>query len=76
MALPLWTRLRYRCIHGTLTNVVKKFISCVLLEQDKFGGPMNLMRDTSKEISDRVADRFPVAPPSVSAKTLVDTMVR
>jgi hypothetical protein len=37
---------------------------------------MNLMRDTSKEISDRVADRFPVAPPSVSAKTLVDTMVR
>lgn len=33
------------------------------------------MRDTSKEISDRVADRYPVAPPAVNNKTLVDQMV-
>jgi hypothetical protein len=43
--------------------------------QDKFGGPLNLIRDTSKEISDRVADRYPVQPPVLTAQALVDQMV-
>jgi hypothetical protein len=44
--------------------------------QDKFGGPLNLMRDTSKEIGDRVADRYPVPPAALTAQALVDQMVK
>jgi hypothetical protein len=34
------------------------------------------MRDTSKEIGDRVADRYPVPPAALTAQALVDQMVK
>lgn len=33
------------------------------------------MRETSKEIADRVSDRYPIAPAAVNSQYLVDHMV-
>ena len=47
------------------------------IAEDKEGfGALNLTRASSKEIGDRVSIRYPVPPPVVNNKTLVDNMVR
>jgi len=44
--------------------------------QDKFGGALNLNRETSKEIGDRLDARYPVPPADVNNTYLVENMVR
>ena len=58
------------------TKLISHNLCTLNLLQDKYGGRMSLMRETSKEIGDRVADKYPVAPGDVNSTYLVENMVR
>jgi hypothetical protein len=58
--------------HGGMMNADDKDFYSVAVGTDK----LSLIRASSKEIGDRISDRYPVPPANIDQRDLVENMVR